>query len=223
MRYQFLFAVVFFAGCHGYEIKSPESFDAEPVALSGKLGSLKIGDYQLADVERSWTKGSGMEIMSVKSEKRRQTYRYQVAGSSTRVSTACEFATNERTVGLRGGWQIMAGEGARLECDIKRSGEEAGFAPDLVISTASDDVLSGEYKGSRAYRVQGVGAAALTGGKKGQALGFHFFDGDRPVALVQIISPRRVLFARNLDGEQRAELVPAIAALLLLDESLRDF
>jgi len=223
MRYQFLFAAVLLAGCRSYEIKSPAGFDAEPVALSGKLSSLRIGEYQISDVERSWTKGSGLAVMSVKSEKRRQTYRFGIAQTGQASSAECEFATSERSVGLRGGWEIMAGEGARLSCTVIPEAPIGAAGWPLAVATASDAVLSGEYKAGQTYRVQGVGDAALTGGSKGRALGFHFYDGDRPVALVQIISPRRVLFAKALNAEQRDELAPAIAALLLLDESLRDF
>jgi hypothetical protein len=60
-------------------------------------------------------------------------------------------------------------------------------------------------------------------GKKGPAAGFHIYDGDRVVAVAQIIGNKRVLFARGTSASQRAELVPAIAALLLLDESIREF
>jgi hypothetical protein len=92
-------------------MKAPANFDAQPVAVSGKLGALRIREYELSKVERSWTKGSGMQIMTVKSEKRRQKYEFHIAGTdSSAAKVSCEFSANERTVGLKGGWEVMAGE-----------------------------------------------------------------------------------------------------------------
>ena len=69
----------------------------------------------------------------------------------------------------------------------------------------------------------GVGTAMLGGGKKGPAAGFHIYVGDRVVAVAQIIGDKRVLLARGTGPGERAELIPAVAALLLLDETIREF
>jgi hypothetical protein len=50
--------------------------------------------------------------------------------------------------------------------------------------------------------------------------GFYIRDEGATIAAVQIEDKPRVFFARNLSEEERDALVPAIAALLMLDEKV---
>lgn len=208
------------AGCSQYTLESPSNFDGESVEVTGKTKALNIGPYALKDVHRSWNKGSGLRVMSVSSEKVRQQYEFKVGRDDVVLSqTACEFRASEKSVDGRGGWSFMLGEKAALSC-ATNSGNEKW---QLELATESHDVLAGTFTGARTYRVQGIGLTGLSKGTKGPVAGFHLFDDDAPVAVIQIINEKRVLYARGLDERQRDALLPALAALLLLDESIRDF
>jgi hypothetical protein len=156
----------------------------------------------------------------VTSDKRRQRYDFVIARADTIVGeTQCEFFASEKGLAARGGWEVVLGEDAELACTVTR-----GTASDtLNVRTSDDAALAGSFSASRRYRVQGIGVNPISRGMTGPVGGFHIFLHDAPIAAVQIINDKRVTFARGLDQQQRDELVPAIAALLLLDESLAEF
>lgn len=209
----------FAAGCSSYQLKSPENFEGESIQVSGSQKRLRIGPYELADVQRGWNKGSGWSVSAVSSGKVRQQYQFKVARDSIVLSeTGCEFRASERSLGLKGGWSFTLGESAELSCQTS-SGQEKW---NLNVSTKGDEALAGKITGPREYRVQGIGLTGLSKGTHGPVAGFHLFDGEAPVAAVQVISPRRVVYAKGLDERQRDALVPAMAALMLLDESIRE-
>lgn len=215
-----LLLVVAAIGCSQYTLESPANFDGESVEVRGRTKSLQIGPYVLKDVQRGWNKGSGLRVMSVSSEKVRQQYEFKVGREAVVLSaTACEFRASEKSIDGRGGWSFMLGEKAALSCATD-SGHEKW---QLELATEGDDVLAGTFSGAHTYRVQGIGLTGLSKGTKGPVAGFHLYDADAPVAVVQTINDKRILFARALDERQRDALMPALAALVLLDESIRDF
>ena len=216
----FVLVTLVAAACRSYELPKPSNFESEPVSVSGKLSELAIGEHKISGFHRGWTRGGGTQVMSVKSEERTQKYEFRVTDATGSASDVrCEFGASEGSIGLKSGWELMTGEGAALRCTLSHGDTQS----QLELMTEGDEVLAGTLKGARTFRVQGVGSAMFSKGKKGPATGFYFYDGDAVVAVTQIISPRQVLFARSADAGQRAELVPAIAALLLLDESVREF
>lgn len=211
-------SVVVLSGCSKYVLKGPEGFTGEEVSVTGKTSALLIGDYQLSAFNRGWTKGSGWQVMSVGSDKKQQKYEFRVARAGGAPSSVqCLFASRELAAG-KGGWSFVFDEGATLTCGISTSQDSAL----LEVSAERDEVLSGTLKAGTEYRVQGIGSAAFTGGKRGPVAGFHIFEGDRPLAVVQVMGDKRVVLGGGVSDAQRAALMPAIAALLLLDESLRD-
>lgn len=209
----------FAAGCSSYQLKSPDNFKGESVHVSGSQKELRIGPYELADVQRGWNKASGWSVRSVSSDKVMQQYQFKIARDSIVLSeTGCEFRASERSLGLKGGWSFTLGESAELSCQTS-SGQEKW---NLNVSTKGDEALAGKITGPREYHVQGIGLTGLSKGTRGPVAGFHLFDGDTPLAIVQVVDPRRVMYAKGLDERQKDALVPSIAALMLLDESLRD-
>jgi hypothetical protein len=199
-------------------MKSPEGFTGEAVTVTGRTKELRIGDYQLSDFHRGWTRGSGWQVMSVASDKKQQKYEFRVArAGAAPAAVQCVFASRELAA-EKSGWSLVFDEGASLTCGISAAQDSAL----LEVSAERDDALSGTLKAGTEYRVQGVGSAMFSGGKKGPVAGFHIYDGDRPVAVVQTMGDKRVVLAGGVSETQRAALMPAIAALLLVDESLRD-
>lgn len=213
-------AAIAMAACKPYTLPAPAALDAEPVEVAGKDKKMKFGEYQLVGFKRGWTRGSGFEVMSVGSEKRRQRYEFDVARAGSRVASArCEFFASEKTLGAKGGWSVVLGEDAELACSV-------AFATDTVrlnIANRGEDDMAGFYMADEKYRVQGIGLNKIARAMSGPLAGFHIYRDEVPVASVQIINRQQVLLARSLDTARRDVLAPAIAALLLLDASIAEF
>ena len=208
-------------GCSAWSMKTPDNFDAEPQNVSGNSKNLAFGPYALVDFQRDWTRGSGVGLNTIRSEKRRQRYEFAVARSDAlAMRTRCEFTANEKKMALRGDWDFVLGEGAELNC-VATGADSAEHK--LLLRTEGEAALAGTFTAEKTYRVQGIGTSAFSNNNRGPVGGFHIFLEDRLVALVQILNDQRVLFARGLDAKQRDALAPAIAALLLLDETITEF
>jgi hypothetical protein len=207
-------------GCKSWTMATPESFDGEPVIVSGSAKNLKFGPYALFDFQRDWTRGSGAGISILSTQKRRQRYEFRVVRHDAfNIGTRCDFTANEKKMALRGDWDFVLGEGAELACVATIDSAQHK----LVVRTVGEEALAGTFTADQTYRVQGIGTSAFSNNNRGPVGGFHIFLGERLVVLVQILNDQRVLFARGLDEQQRDALAPAIAALLLLDETITEF
>lgn len=208
------------AGCTPFTLQAPDNFDAETVEVSGRTKNLHIGPYRLSNFDRGWTRGNGLKVLAMRSAKQAQKYEFRLARDSAwSAATQCEFAANEKSFG-GDGFSLSLSGSAELNCAIVTGAETHA----LVVSKERDEVLAGTYTTAapHTYRVQGIGYNKLSKGKTGPVGGFHIFDGDVAIATVQVINDKRVTFARGLPREQRDVLAPAIAALLLLDETITD-
>jgi hypothetical protein len=216
----FLFAVLLLAGCGTWAMKSPESFDGEHLAVGGRSRHTVFGPYSLTHFNRDWTRGGALSVSILRSAKRTQRYEFHVVRDSMLdVHTRCEFEAKGKRLGMRDGFDFVLGDGAELDCTATVDSTKHT----LSIRTEGEAALAGTFTADTTYRVQGIGTSALSNNSRGPVGGFHIFRADRMIALVQILNDQQVVFARGLDERQRDELAPAIAALLLLDETIRDF
>jgi len=207
-------------GCKSWTMATPASFEGEPITVSGSAKNLTFGPYALFDFQRDWTRGSSVGISILSTQKRRQRYEFRVVRADAfNVGTRCEFSANERKMALRGDWDFVLGEGAELNCSALVDSAEHK----LALRTVGEEALAGTLTADQTYRVQGIGTSAFSNNNRGPVGGFHIFLEERMVAMIQILNEQRVLFARGLDEKQRDALAPAIAALLLLDETLTEF
>ena len=215
-----LAAVLMLAACSNYSVPTPDKFAGEEVTVTGKRKELNIAGWQITDMQRSWTKGSSIRISVAGSQKRAQTYTFHIASDTLHsADVECAFEAHERRVTNSTGFDFVLGAKAALACDI--NGKQDRWH--LELGDDSDSPLGGVLKGPRQYRVRGVGTAAFMKGRGGPVGGFHIYAGDNPVAVVQVLTPRRLLFVPGLDPIDRAALIPAAAALMLMDESVKDF
>ena len=74
--------------------------------------------------------------------------------------------------------------------------------------------LSGRLVGKQTYDVV---SEVMPGSP---VTGFYIMDEGATIAAVQLADKPRVFFARTMSEEERDALVPAIAALLMLDEKV---
>jgi hypothetical protein len=220
IRGRFLFAFVLLAGCGAWTMKTPENFDGENLAVGGRSRHTVFGPYALTHFNRDWTRGGALSVSILRSAKRTQRYEFHVVRDSVLdVHTRCEFEAKGKRLGMRDGFDFVLGDGAELECTATVDSAEHK----LMIRTEGEAALAGTFTADTTYRVQGIGTSALSNNSRGPVGGFHIFQEDRMVALVQILNDQQVVFARGLDARQRDDLAPAIAALLLLDETIREF
>src|SRR5687768_2044123 len=110
MAYRILLLALVLTGCSAWNMKTPENFDAEPASVSGSSKNLVFGGYALVGFQRDWTRGSGVGLNTISSEKRSQKYEFGVArGAAFSIRTQCEFTANEKKMALRGDWDFVLG------------------------------------------------------------------------------------------------------------------
>jgi len=202
-------AALLFSGCGAFKLETPAGFDGEAVTVSGPSTALRIGDWQLSDLKRSTTSGNSVASATGNDVRRRQTYRFNAKKGASASVVNCRYIAGGRMFSLRGA-PNYSDEEASLTCAVSGRGNWL-----LDVSNDPGSRLIGRYQGAMTYDVQGVAAPT------GPVTGFYVEDAGETVAVIQIAGDRRVLFARALAPKQRDELMPAVAALLLLDEKVR--
>ena len=85
----------------------------------------------------------------------------------------------------------------------------------LVVRNDPENHLFGKLQGDFTYDVRGVAPPHA------YVTGFFIEEAGETIAVVQVEGEKRVLLARELDSRRRDQLIPALAALLLIDERAR--
>jgi hypothetical protein len=156
------------AGCSTATMEMPaELAGTAALAVEGRQGwkineRIGFGSYIARDVDRSWTRGSDLRILSYTSSKRRQSYRFTLAeGGADRYHADCESAFRERGAEVRG-IEIEATNRTALECRIRSAGGAAD-AWTLQLAEERERPFNGTLSGAGGtYRV--VGTNRVQGG-----------------------------------------------------------
>ena len=220
--------VLMLAGCATYQLPAPQEFEAgEPLRVNGRQGwakkAISFGEYEARDINRGWVRGRGWEIAGFKSHKNAQPFNYILASSGTPVwFVECAFFTDDKSIGMAKGVEIEFKDKSQLQCAISPAAADAATAP-LRLELNSDDdnkPMAGSLSGAHTLEVQGIGM--VRDGKRGPTGGFYLRQDGRPVATVEVANSGRVILARDAAPATRDLSAAVAAALLLIDESLRD-
>lgn len=205
---QLLPASLLICACSTFHMVMPLNFDADVVRIHGNTTNLEIGDWRLTGVRRSNTGAGSITSKTGYDGRRRQTYRFTAAKGSWAAAVLCNYSAGGR-IPARGAYDYV--EDADLRCTI--SGSQAW---QLDVSNDPGARLSGQLQGVGTYEVRGIAAPT------GPVNGFYVDDASGgTVAAVQLAGDPRVFFARTVTQQERDRLMPALAALLLLDEKTR--
>jgi hypothetical protein len=197
------------------ELASAERLSVEKRSGMGTVRELRFGAFEVLDVERSWTRGSGVGAGTGRVEASRNAARqsyafgFGAAGSEpTRVD--CEATAAREAVGVR---SVEMETAARRDLSCAPQG---GSSWRLMLTANGNEHPVGTLAaGTRRYHVQGLGK----GGHLVPAMtsGFEIRRDGRVVAAVQTAGRSSVWLGRDLDDPDRAQVAAAISALLLFE------
>jgi hypothetical protein len=211
MRSRFvLLAGLLVSACAQYRIETPEGFEGETITISGKeTSSLRIGDWKLSEVRRSSVNpdipsssariGRPTGMVSFDDQTRSQIYQFTATKANRASKVRCTYHASHSYLDTT------------LKCNI--DGAENTWL--LDVTTYPEKPLLGHLQGEGTYDVRGIAPLhALVSG-------FYVEEMGELIAAVQVAGQKRVLIARGLDSRRRDQLMPALAALMLLDERVR--
>lgn len=182
-----------------------------------RLETLRFGEFTVRDVERSFTKGSSLQILIYEGAKARQSYGFVLADRAGN-NWLGEAATNVRRRAIDVG----------VEVEFRN---KSGFAAQLRSATRPDEVwqlkleetrerpLKGNLSaGTRTIIVHGTARLAGTFLVSGETTGYVFELGGRAVAAAELINDGAVWLSPDLPADYRGPVTAAISALLLFEE-----
>lgn len=218
-----LLVLVLSPGCRTARLPVPAALDdAPPLTVEGRRGRpeapLRFGPYEAVDVDRSWTRGRGGQILSVARDDQWQAYRFTVRrDAAPRWEVVCETAARATTV--RSVVDVEVGGSAELWCRLQALGAAPGTW-ELRLDARRDAPLRGTLAGGGVvFDVEGR-SKPMAGLQLDGTLGYVVHDGDAPVAAVQTAGDGTVWLAPRLSDDGRG-LLAASAAALLLHQDLR--
>ncbi len=197
---------------------------SERVPVKGRQGwklleRLEFGETRVGEVNRSLTKGSDLGLLGLYAgSRRRQSYGFTVTDGAASPWRGAA-ATNLRRRALEvDGFSVAFRE---------KTGFTARVAPvdapeqewTLEMQQRWDGPLAGALRrGAREFAVRSSNRLAGTPLRYGDVAGYLVEDAGRPVAAVEVLGDGAVWFASDLSPADRAPVVAAVAALLLLEE-----
>lgn len=202
-----LSAALFLTSCGSFHMNMPADFDADALKVTGQYSALRIGDWRLSSVRRTNTGAGSITSKTGYDQRLRQTYRFRATKGASASGVMCTYSASGRIPAL-GAYDYV--EDANLRCIIE--GAQKWL---LDVGNDPSNRLAGQLQGVVTYEVRGSAAPS------GPVNGFYLEDAGGTVAAVQIAGIPRVFFARGMSERQRDALMPALAALLLLDEKPR--
>jgi hypothetical protein len=199
----------------------------ERLAVSGRQGwkdieRLAFGGYLVTNVDRSFTKGSSLQILVYEGAKARQNFSFYANGDGLETwkgeaeSTAHRRALDfDVEVELRN----KAGFAARLS-PLDRPGE----VWTLQLAEKWQRPFEGTLgRGQHTVKVRGTNKLAGTILPLGETSGYVFEYAGQPVAAVEVINDGAAWFSPDLQPDLRAPVASAISALLLFEELRKTF
>jgi hypothetical protein len=218
-------------GCASARMAVPPSLASVPaLPVSGRQGwklkeSLGFGSFQVTGVQRSWTRGSDLQVDAYERNRRRQSFQFQLSENGTELLSA-KAQVNLRRQAVDVGADLEWENQSRLEVQFQSANPALSEGGVLVLQEQGERPLSGTLTwGSRVIQVTGTDRLAGTPLPLGTASGYLLTWEGRDVAAVDVIDAGQVRLADGLETSLRAQLAATAAALLLLEdlrESLPD-
>lgn len=200
-------ALLLAAACAPYHLPMPESFDAEQAVITGSYSALQVAGWQLSAPFRSTNARMQNANYTGIRPSRQEEYRFQLTKANKTAKVDCNFSAGR--LGGVGASSNYVTEDENLICNV--TGASTWH---IDIENTPQQRLSGTLSGRQTYHVV---AEVMP---ESPVTGFYITDEGVTIAAVQIEDKPRVFFARSLSEEERDALVPAIAALLMLDEKV---
>lgn len=221
------------AGCATAGIELPADLaSADRMEVDGRGGwgtpeLVTFGPFELVEIDRSWTRGSGLRVglggLGGTTARARQTYEFTVRSAGTVIGVVeCDAGGDRATVNLPV-VDVDASAAATLVCALGRDparvrsdDDHAGW--ELALDASRDRHMVGHVgAGDRRYTVTGTGP----GGRftPAHTYGFEIRAGERVVAAVETVNQGAVWLAPDLEPGEREALALAAGALLLYEET----
>lgn len=199
-------SLLLLAACASH-VAQNETFDGQTMAVARKHGTLTFGDWQVSNISRS--SANRMATQMGATARPGEYYRFDVAHGAWHATVQCRFETS--TWGTLPGRVSASGPDETLSCNQIGSDH-------WLLDLNGDPLtrLSGQLRADLAYDVMGIAV------ENSPVSGFYIEDSGSRVAVIELQGSGRVRITNALSEDQRNVIMPAVAALLLFDEQLRE-
>ena len=196
-------------------------------AVTGRQGwknveRLTFGSYLVNNVDRSYTKGSSLQILFYEGAKARQNFAFYAQGDDMETWRGeAETTAHRRALDFDVEIELRnkSGFGARLS-PLSRP-EEVWI---LKLAEKREKPFEGDLtRGTQSIKVRGTNKLAGTFFALGETAGYIFEIGGKPVAAVEVINDGAVWLAPGLAADLRQPVTAAISSLLLFEELRKTF
>jgi len=197
-------------------------------SLSFISKSFRFGQYDVTDIHRGWTKGSGFSISNDSASKfstseAEQKYEFSLnepdrAAWDVRCATVADWKELETKGLLGGGFGIEFSSNRQLVCILKQEG--ARKASELVMAQSlEDDVFRGALiDGAARIDIAATHKLDTTPLKMKDPTGYVFNMEGRPVGAVEVINKGTVWINNSVTPDTRSALAATSAVLLLYQD-----
>lgn len=205
----------------------PELNGTERLAVAGRQGwknveRLTFGGYLVNNVDRSYTKGSSLQILFYEGAKARQSFAFYAQGDDMETWRGeAETTAHRRALDFDVEIELRnkSGFGARLS-PLSRP-EEVWT---LKLAEKREKPFEGDLsRGTQTVKVRGTNKLAGTFFALGETAGYIFEVAGKPVAAVEVINDGAVWLSPDLAKELRPPVTAAISSLLLFEELRKTF
>lgn len=215
--------MILLAGCQTARMPLPQALSAsERLPVQGRQGMkirehMHFGPYEAIDIDRSWTRGSDLQVLAYKGNRRNQQYAFVLReGGVSRWRVACDVFLRVHAVRTPV-VDVDVTNRSELECSLhaidqpaeawRLSLEEKGERP--LEGVLLGEGLHFEVRGTR-HLEKGLPAEATTG--------YQVTDAAQPVGAVEVIGSGAVWLHEAVQPAQRGVLAATATALLLLED-----
>jgi hypothetical protein len=227
MRYALLLCCAgLLAGCRTAQMPVPDALAAsERLPVVGRQGwkikeHLQFGSYEAHTIDRSWVRGSDLQVIIYEGNRRKQQYTFYLReGTADRWRVSCQAYLRKRSL-QGGGTEIDLMNRSEVGCRLHELGSADG-SWELKLDERGERPLEGQLtRGDEQWEVRGT--RKLAGGLPAESTtGYEIGGAERPLGAVEVIGNGAVWLHEEAAPDQRAVIAAAAAALLLLEE-LRD-
>lgn len=210
------------AGCAGPRMVPPGEVAqgsqvlevADRSAMTGALAneSFKLGSFEVADVDRDWTKKSGFSVGGYGKDSTTTGYSFALKTGGAAWAGSCASQADKQGVAILGG-EAAWGK-TRITCECKSGDTTASVVLDND-SPDSEKGMRGELSaGGAKYRVSAVTETDKSNFGSGPA-GFRFDGEAGSVGAVEVLRPGRVWLNERLPEAERPPVACLSAGLML--------
>lgn len=211
------------AACQAARTPLPEGLRAAPrMHVEGRQGwkidqRLRFGPYEAHPVDRSWTRGRDVRVLTVGRSRRRQRYAFTLREQGREPwRVECEAFLRTRSVDL-GVVQVEPENASALDCRLRPLGG-VGEEWWMVLDEEGERPLRGTLQdGERVLDVVGTNRLERALPVR-STTGYRIAEEERDLAAVEVVNDGAVWLDPGLTPAERSPLAAATAALLLLED-----